>query len=41
MFPQEPRNPKTADLEYYIIAKAEIKDSKIAFMNMIEILKWK
>lgn len=41
MSPQDLRNPNTADLEYHIIDEAEIKDSKIAFMDMIEVLKWK
>lgn len=41
MFPLEPRNPTTASPEYCIIDESEIKDSKIVFMNMMEVLKRK
>ncbi|MGE9716651.1 hypothetical protein ACQP3F_34175, partial [Escherichia coli] len=38
--PLEPRNFTTVGPEYRNIAVAQEKDLKIAFMNMIEIIKW-
>jgi hypothetical protein len=35
----EPRNPTTGGPEYCKIAEAQDKDLKIAFMNMMEVLK--
>lgn len=41
MFLLQSRNPSTAGREYYNIAEIHVKDLRIGFMNMIEVLKEK